>query len=254
MRKFLYLILLGLSMIAQAQIPSKPEVEGAVHDFAALFDKVKADELDDRLIAFADSTTNRIVVVTVNDLGGMDAAQFAYKIGEQWGVGDAKFNNGIVILLKPRTEDSSGEIYIAVGYGLEGVVPDATAALIIDREMMPYLVEGDWYGAVKAAVDKIIPMIAGEYSAEEYEAEGGSGMGLVAIIIILLVLYVLFSSKNGKSGGSSGSSNGGGRTIIYPTSSGRSSGGFSGGSFGGGGFSGGFGGGSFGGGGAGRKF
>lgn len=262
MKRFLFLVLLGLSLSAQAQIPSKPLTEDAVHDLAGLFTSSQRAELNDRLIAFADTTTNRVVVVTVLDMGGMDASEFAYKLGESWGIGDAKFNNGIVILVKPKTEDSYGEVFIAVGYGLEGALPDATASMIVNREMVPHFQQGDIYGGVKAAVDIILPIIAGEYSAQEYEESSEGGLGAAVIVIVVFCLILYFLSKRGKGSGSSGSRTGGGPTIITtPRSSGGfGSGSFGGGSFGGGsfggggGFKGGFGGGSFGGGGAGAKW
>lgn len=262
MRRFLFLVLLGLSFVAQAQIPSKPSTEDAVHDLAGLFSSSQRGELNDRLIAFADTTTNRVVVVTVLDMGGMDASEFAYKLGESWGIGDAKFNNGIVILVKPKTEDSYGEVFIAVGYGLEGALPDATASMIVNREMVPKFQQGDIYGGVKAAVDIILPIIAGEYSAQDYEESGEGGLGAAVIVIVVFCLILYFLSKKGKGSGNSGSRTGGGPTIITTPrfGGGRSGGSFSSGSFGGGsfggggGFKGGFGGGSFGGGGAGAKW
>lgn len=244
-------------MLAQAQIPSAPETADAVHDFAALFTSSQRDGLNNRLIAFSDTTSNRVVVVTVLDLGGMDASDFAFKLGESWGIGDAEFNNGIVILVKPKTEDSYGEVFIAVGYGLEGVVPDAVASQIVNREMVPHFQDGDIYAGVEAAVDVILPLIAGEYTAEEYTSESEGGMGsLIVFIIVVCLVFALFSKFGKKQGGNnSGNHTGGGPTIITtPRSSHRTSGGFTGGSFGGGGFKGGFGGGSFGGGGAGAKW
>ena len=161
MRRLLFSVLLGLSIFAQAQIPSAPVTADAVHDFAGLFTPSQRNELNDRLIAFSDTTSNRIVVVTVLDLGGMDASEFSFALGEKWGIGDSKFNNGVVILVKPKTEDSYGEVFIAVGYGLEGVIPDAVASQIVNREMIPNFQQGDVYAGVKAAVDVILPLVAG---------------------------------------------------------------------------------------------
>jgi len=257
MRRLLFSVLLGLSIFAQAQIPSAPVTADAVHDFAGLFTPSQRNELNDRLIAFSDTTSNRIVVVTVLDLGGMDASEFSFALGEKWGIGDSKFNNGVVILVKPKTEDSYGEVFIAVGYGLEGVIPDAVASQIVNREMIPNFQQGDVYAGVKAAVDVILPLVAGEYTAQEYEESGEGGLGAAVIVIVVFCLVLYFLSKRGKGSGSSGSRTGGGPTIITTP---RSSGGFGGGSFGGGsfggggGFKGGFGGGSFGGGGAGGRW
>ena len=232
MRRLLFSVLLGLSIFAQAQIPSAPVTADAVHDFAGLFTPSQRNELNDRLIAFSDTTSNRIVVVTVLDLGGMDASEFSFALGEKWGIGDSKFNNGVVILVKPKTEDSYGEVFIAVGYGLEGALPDATASMIVNREMVPHFQQGDIYGGVKAAVDIILPIIAGEYSAQEYEESGEGGLGAAVIVIVVFCLVLYFLSKRGKGSGSSGSRTGGGPTIVTTP---RSSGGFGGGSFGGGG-------------------
>ena len=262
MRRLLFSVLLGLSIFAQAQIPSAPVTADAVHDFAGLFTPSQRNELNDRLIAFSDTTSNRIVVVTVLDLGGMDASEFSFALGEKWGIGDSKFNNGVVILVKPKTEDSYGEVFIAVGYGLEGVIPDAVASQIVNREMIPNFQQGDVYAGVKAAVDVILPLVAGEYTAQEYEESGEGGLGAAVIVIVVFCLVLYFLSKRGKGSGSSGSRTGGGPTIITtPRRSRTSYGGFTGGSFGGGsfgggggGFKGGFGGGSFGGGGAGGRW
>lgn len=254
MKKLLLLIILSLSTTVQGQIPPKPETPDAVHDLAGLFSARERAELNERLIAFSDTTSNRVVVVTVHDLGGMDASEFSFKLGESWGIGDAKFNNGVVIMVKPKTEDSYGEVFIAVGYGLEGVLPDAVASQIVNREMIPHFQQGDVYGGVEAAVNVVLPLIAGEYSAQEYtESEGDLAAAAITILVFILVFYLIgkFGKKNG--GGSSGSTGGRRRGPTIITTPGF--GGRSGGSFGGGGgFSGGFGGGSFGGGGAGGRW
>ena len=264
MRRLLFSVLLGLSIFAQAQIPSAPVTADAVHDFAGLFTPSQRNELNDRLIAFSDTTSNRIVVVTVLDLGGMDASEFSFALGEKWGIGDSKFNNGVVILVKPKTEDSYGEVFIAVGYGLEGVIPDAVASQIVNREMIPNFQQGDVYAGVKAAVDVILPLVAGEYTAQEYNDSGDGGIPLIVFIVVAFIIIVFISRRSKKGGGNSGTNGGtgGGPTIITtPRRSRTSYGGFTGGSFGGGsfgggggGFKGGFGGGSFGGGGAGGRW
>ncbi|MEI4426640.1 TPM domain-containing protein, partial [Streptococcus agalactiae] len=83
----------------------------------------QVQQLELKLSDFANKTSNQIAVVVVPELYGMDKAQLAYQIGQDWGVGQKKFNNGLIILIKPKTEDSRGEVFIAPGYGLEGVLP-----------------------------------------------------------------------------------------------------------------------------------
>ena len=238
---------------AAAQVPEKPSVPRAVNDFAGIFSASDAEYMNRVLVSFADSTSNRIVVVTVNDLGGMDPAMFAYEIGERWGVGSEKFDNGIVVLVKPKTSSSSGQVYIAVGYGLEGAIPDAIAKRIVENEMIPRFRENDYTGGVAAALNVLMRLSAGEISYKEYEESVSDGAGgFVALgFIILFIIVLVIARRNGPTnighGGSSVAD-----AIFWSSilSGGRSHGG----GFSGGGFSGGFGGGSFGGGGAGGSW
>ena len=163
----LVLALLGI-VSSSAQIPEKPNPPRLVNDLAGIFTPQQVVELEDSLARFSKRTSNQVTVVTVNDLGGMEASQFAYEIGEQWGVGGSKNNNGVVILIKPKNE-TKGQAFIATGYGVEGVLPDASCSKIINNEMIPAFKQNDYYGGVERALNIILPVLAKEYSIEEYE-------------------------------------------------------------------------------------
>ena len=244
-------------------IPARPQPPRLVNDLAGLFTMSQAQRLERVLTAFDDSTSNQITVVTTNDLEGYTPAEYGTRIGLDWGVGSAEFNNGVVMVVKPKTRDSNGQVNISVGYGLEGAIPDAYAKRIIDNEMIPRFAEGDYFGGVAAGCTVLMQLASGEIS----EPRGDEGLSLWDIFIIAIVLFTftvillsaIFGRRHG-GGGNNGSTGGGPDlmdTIIIGSllggSHGRSSGwggsggGFSGG-FGGG--FGGFGGGSFGGGGA----
>ena len=256
---------------AAAQVPGRPEPPMLVNDLAGLFSNAERSSLERRVVAFADSTSNQIAIVIVPELYGYDKAELAYSIGEEWGVGQKKFDNGIVILVKPKVGNSSGEVFIATGYGLEGAVPDALAKRVIEREMIPYFRYNDYYGGINAALDVLMPVISGEISTDEYAAGGDGGDAAAAaafmlFIIGFVILLVVLSKGDNRNIG--GGNNRGGRdftatdafilgSILSNATGSRSRGGsFGGGSFGGGGFGGfgGFGGGSFGGGGAGGSW
>lgn len=251
---------------AASVIPSAPVPPRLVNDYAGILGK-DALPLERVLRAFNDSTSNQITIVTLNDLGGYSVSQAAYEIGERWGVGNAKYNNGVVILIKPKNGNGSGEVFIAPGYGLEAVLPDAVCKRIIEDEMIPYFRQNEYAQGVLAGLRIIMPLAAGEISAKEYMPEEGvtAAIGIIiAVVIITLVLIVVAASnkkhKNNKNkGGGKGEVDKGLQMAVWATllgmgnSSGRSSGGFGGGGYGGGGF-GGFGGGSFGGGGAGGRW
>jgi uncharacterized protein len=252
------LIVIGavFAMVANA-IPTRPVPQRLVNDQASIFTPDQKEDLERMLVAFDDSTSNQIAVVTVLDLEGYPASEYATRIGLEWGVGSEKFDNGVVLLVKPRVGNSYGEVFIAVGYGLEGAIPDAYAKRIVDTELIPHLSEGDYYGGVVAACEVLMKLASGEIS-ELREDDGEDVAWVIASIflVITIVIIVIALNSKGGSGNGGGTFTGGGnsrRTISTgPVIHGGFGGGRSGGSFGGG--FGGFGGGSFGGGGAGGRF
>ncbi|PID95515.1 MAG: hypothetical protein CSA94_01200 [Bacteroidetes bacterium] len=245
---------------ALGQIPEKPSPPRLVNDFTGTLTAQQITALESKLVAFNDSTSTQILVVIVPSLNDMPKEDFAYEIGEKWGVGQKKFDNGIVVLLKPKTEREKGQVYIAVGYGLESVIPDAIAKRIISQEMIPSFKLDDYYTGIDRSTDWLMKLASGEYATNEFMNKGDSdrfdSSDVFSFIIMLLILFFFIKKfpKN-KGGGSWGGFSSGGSSFGSGFSSGSSFGGssFGGGGFGGGGF-GGFGGGSFGGGGAGGSW
>lgn len=223
-----------------------------VNDFANVLDAADEKEILSRAIALQKATTAQVVVLTVDDLGGAEASQYALEIGNEWGLGTKEADNGILILLSLENR----EIYIAVGQGLEGALPDSKTGRIIDRYGIEYLKANDFSKGITEISKAIINEVYIEYGLEAesgYTAidmlpqnEGQASAGKVAaswgaMIVCIIVFFLIFGRR------------GGSMLLFFSGFGGR--GGFGGGFGSGGGF-GGFsgGGGSFGGGGAGRKF
>lgn len=258
----LFIFILPLGLLAQ-NIPERPQPPKLVNDFADLLTSREEQNLELKLRYFNDSTSNQITIVTVNSLDGYDPASFAFEIGEKWQVGQKEFDNGLVILVKPKTSSKDkGHAFIAVGYGLEPAIPDAIADRIVENEMIPQFRNDNFYGGLNDATTVLMQLAAGEISAEGYNKQTSKSplIGFLPIIIILIVFLLMRSTRNRSDG--MGRSNLPFWTALWLGSSmGRSHSGswnnFSGGGsgFGGGGSSfGGFGGGSFGGGGAGGSW
>lgn len=269
MKSFLSYLLLSiiilLPLVGYSQdIPQKPSPPRLVNDFTNTLTDYEVNQLERKLVAFNDTTSNQITIVMVSSLDGYDKATYAYKIGEEWKVGRAQFDNGVVVLVKPKTSGSNGQAFIATGYGLEGAIPDATTKMIVENEMIPYFKKGDYFGGLNSAADVLMSLAAGEYSHQEYDEQHGAPGWIVFIPFLFVVLIIIFANRMRSSrytlgrdgdhgslwtalllGSMLGGGRGGGSWNDF------SSGG--GGSGGGGGF-GGFGGGSFGGGGAGGSW
>ena len=228
MAAVLLLLMCGvLYASANDGIPARPYPPRLVNDMAGVFSKATRAALEDSLRRLSNTTSNQIVIVTVDDLNGFTPNQFATEIGDQWGVGQKKEDNGVVILIKPKTTFSKGQVYIATGRGLEGALPDVFCNRIVQDRMLPKLKKGnDYTAATWAALEVIMPVCRGEYDYETYKGDEKNSLAVALVVGIILLLLI------------------GGRGFFFlpfgSYTSGRSSGftgfgGFGGGSFGGGG-------------------
>ena len=257
--------LFSISAVAQVEkiIPDRPGPPKLVNDFTNNFlTQEQVAELERKLTAYDDSTSNQIAVVIVDDLKGYSAADYAIALGRKWGVGNKNFDNGVVLLVSTGGGEGNRSVFIAPGYGLEGAVTDLIADAIVDHELVPNFKAGNYYRGLDEATDAIIRAAEGRYKAPEgYGKKKGKGIGIGAIIFFLILIFV-FSGMGGGRGGGMVSRRGYGDigagwiigSLLGGAGRGGGGGGWSGGSSGGGGGFGGFGGGGFGGGGAGGNW
>lgn len=240
-----------LSFPAAAQ--EFPKLSGRVVDAADLLSPETEAALTEKLKTLEETTTRQLVVATIPDLQGYDIADYGYRLGRDWGLGQKEEDNGALLIVAPNER----KVRIEVGYGLEGYLTDALSSVIINRQIVPRFREGDMEGGVVAGTDAIVAQLslppeearANLIAAREREKdETRHGLGLIPTI---LIIWFVFWMLRGVLGGKRRRGRGGPIIIWGPGSGGGWGGGWGGGSsggFGGGGFSGG--GGSFGGGGA----
>ena len=172
LRKILCLLLVVAAMPSWAGewLPQKPQT--LVSDYSGILSAEQVNALEQRLVAFNDSTSNQIVVVVTPTIGGDDENAAAQRLGEAWGVGQNEFDNGVVILIKSKTADENwGAVAIATGYGAEGALPDIFCKRIIDDHMIGPLGDGDYYRAFCSALDIMLPVLSGEYSYAQYRKD-----------------------------------------------------------------------------------
>jgi len=249
---FILILLLTGSGIKAQTFPDKPN--RLVNDYTQTLSTEQIQQLEQKLVAFDDSTSTQVAVVLINSLEGYDIADYAVRLAETWGIGGAKNNNGVLLLVSLGDR----KVTIQTGYGIEGILPDAITKRIISREITPFFKEGNYFGGLSAGTDAIIAYTKGEYKNDKPRGrERGSGIDVIIVIIIVIIILLAI-----KKGGGGGSEVIGGRGSASPfwwllmgnqMGHGHSGGGFGGGGggFGGGGGGfGGFGGGSFGGGGS----
>lgn len=261
MKKLLLLFTVFVAVCASAQIekvvPSRPSPPRLVNDLTGTLTAEQVQDLERKLVAYDDSTSNQVAVVIIPTIGDYGIEDVGLKILRDWGVGGKQNNNGIVLLIAKNDR----KVRIEVGYGLEGAIPDVTAKSIISHDIVPAFKQENYYRGIDDAVNDIKKAAAGEYKAPEgYGSKKGKGSGIGALaIFIIIILVALFGGGRNRGGGMMSRRGYGGIGAWWLLgslmNSGRGGSGWSGGgggggwSGGGGGF-GGFGGGSGGGGGA----
>lgn len=248
----------GISLLGQRDgIPSKPVpprlINNLSKEFPDFLSQKEEASLEAKLDKFAEETSNQIVVVIVDDLNGYEPFDFATELGQQWKVGHEKEDNGIVVLIKPTGGKNERKYHIAVGYGLEGAIPDLTCRKIEENELLPYLKNSDYYTALDKTTDVLMSLAKGEFNSKEYAKKHYNSPSLLKVIIIVIIIIIFFIIRFRNGGGRGNGFTMGSGGIFFGGFGGGSSG-FGGGSSSGGGGFGGFGGGSFGGGGSGGSW
>jgi len=260
----LSILLFSQTIYAQFDIPPIPEVQTSVYDYVNLLSVSEKKSLEQKLIRYSDTTSTQIVVAIIATTKGENIGLLTPKWAQEWGIGQAKEDNGVFILL--ARDDR--KIWISPGYGVEDRLTAGITGELVRNVIIPEFKKGDYYQGLDKGSDAIFEVLTGAYQGTR-QNNSQDAFPVIFIVILLFIIFIIFLiaiSKNRRGGGNNGK---GGRTngtsildaIILSNmgrgSYGGSSGGFgssSGGSFGGGGFGGGFGGGGFSGGGSGGSW
>lgn len=257
MKKLLFILLAVFSfgIVSAQNVLPKPNPPRLVTDAAGVLSSQEVETLERKLVALDDSTSNQIAVVLIKTLGDNAIEDYALKLFREWGIGNKKTNNGILIIA--AIDDR--KMWIEVGYGLEGAIPDVTASSIYRNEMAPEFKKQNYYQGIDNAINALTKAAVGEYKVQKERKRGNNGPGGIGSIftfLFLIVIVILVLSRGGRGGGGGGGLGSIANAVILSSllGGGRGGGGgWGGGDSGGGGF-GGFGGGSAGGGGAGGSW
>lgn len=240
-------LFLGFTFWVNAQfvVPKAPSIIYPVYDEVGMLSTQEKENINQKLIAFHDSTSVEILVAIIPTTHGEDINFAASQIGNAWKVGKKGKENGVVLLI--AFEDR--KISIQQGRDVERYLTAAVTGQIIDYLITPSFKKGNYSQGINAAVDAIMKAVQGKYEMKPSDKE--EDISWVAVFLIFIGIIILLSLFGNNGGGTI--ITGSGRTR-YGGGFGGFSGGFGGGSLGGGSSSGGFGGfgggGSFGGGGA----
>lgn len=227
----LALLLVSASSTWSAEVPA---LRGRINDYAQVLSRDLAQNLENQLEQFEKETGHQVALLTVPSLAGEDIEGFSIRVAETWKIGQKGFDNGVIFVIAPQDR----QLRLEVGYGLEGVLPDAVANRIIRDIVVPRFRENDYEGGITSGLDAVLKTIRGE-PLPEAARQKSRGNNPAPALSIPLILFLLFLA---------GALSGRRRTGAWMTRGRHHPFGWGGG-FGGGGFPGGFGRGGFGGGG-----
>jgi uncharacterized protein len=188
-------VLLGMTCFSSAADLPKPTSNFFVNDFAGVIDSSTEQEIQNAAVQLYEKSGGaQVVVVTIGGLEGESLEMYAAKLFREWGIGDAKENNGVLILIAATDRLSR----IEVGYGLEGALPDGKTGRIQDNYMLPAFREGDYSSGILGGFLAITQEIYNEYGIEAdtgykeyYYDESNNREGTNDLIKIILVIIIL---------------------------------------------------------------
>lgn len=152
------LALASLTLAGPAQPADVPYLTGRVVDNAEVLKPETRKRLSETLRRHEQATTQQVAVLTVPTLDGESVEEYAVRVFEAWKLGQKGQDNGVLVIVAPQDR----RMRIEVGYGLEGTLPDATAARIVRNVMTPRFKEGDFDGGIAQGVEAIIARLEGK--------------------------------------------------------------------------------------------
>ena len=226
-------VMIGSVCFAKTEIPPTPTNSIYVQDYAHVLSNDAKSKINGIGTSLNQKTKAQVMVVTTKTLEEIPLEEYSLGILRQWGIGDKKLNNGVVMLVVVDDKKSR----IEVGYGLEGALPDAKTGQIQDEYMLPFFKKGEYDSGILNGYAAVAGVVANEYGVKLDEQSKPvkvvsqektsffdtlSTIGVAIIIIALVILDFIFfggrftllilsilNSRGGRGGGGGGGYGGG---------------------------------------------
>lgn len=185
--------------------PSFPPLTGRVVDQADILTPETETALVAKLDDLESATSRQVAVITVASLQGYEIEDYGYQLGRLWGIGEARKDNGVLLLIAPNER----RVRIEVGYGLEPVLTDAFSNAILQDIVLPRLREGKPNEAVVAGVDALVAQLSLPEAAAKArlsntatgEAKTDPLSALLSGLVFVWFMLGLFSVIRGRGAG-----------------------------------------------------
>lgn len=192
-----------------------PPLRGRVNDLAGMLPPDRARALEERMANFERETGHQIAVLTIPSLQGDALEDFSIRVAETWKVGQKGFDNGAILLV--ARDDR--KLRIEVGYGLEGILPDAIASRIIREVIAPRFRAGDFAAGIEAGTESIMKIARGEKisaAVPRPQTENRDSYGIMTTLFMaaLFALAIGISQRTVPRGAFGGAAAGAMSTVL----------------------------------------
>jgi uncharacterized protein len=190
---FLILFFILFSSLVRAQdIPVRSNT--LVTDYTGTLDDGQKRALEQKLVAFNDSTSTQIAVVIVQTTGDYEIADYSVQLFNNWKIGQEKKNNGVLMLVAIGDR----KVWITTGFGIEGVLPDALCKRIIEKDVVPQFRNGDYYAGIDAGTTGIMRIVSGEFTADSYMKNKEDKPVFFPFLMFFFILFIIIVSRIGR--------------------------------------------------------
>jgi uncharacterized protein len=188
-RPAIFLLLLLPSFAFADDFPARSST--LVTDYTNTLNDGERQALEQKLVAFNDSTSTQIAIVILQSVGGYDISDYAVQLFNQWKIGQEKKNNGVLILV--AIDDH--KTHITTGHGIEGVLPDVVCKRIVEGDIIPNFKAGNFYAGLDQATSTIMSITTGEFTADDYKKHKVNQRipWFPFVLFIFIFLIVIFS-------------------------------------------------------------
>jgi uncharacterized protein len=176
-----------LTATAVQAAPAIPKLEGRVNDYAHVLSAGDVQRLDDFLANEENQTSNQIVILTVPSLDGDEISDFAYRVAQDWKLGQKGKDNGVLVVAAIKDR----KLWIEVGRGLQGFLTDAVASQIYRNEITPHFRTGDYFAGLWAGVTAIDKVIHGEYHGSNAQPQARSAVHIEPGFVLFWMLFFI---------------------------------------------------------------
>jgi uncharacterized protein len=135
-----------------------PELSRRITDLTGTLNAEQVNSLENKLAAFEAQKGSQVAVLIVPTTQPKDIAEFGIEVADLWQIGRKGVDDGVILIVAKDDR----KMRLEVGYGLEGVIPDAVAKRVIAETITPRFQEGDFAGGIDAGVTQLMKLIEGE--------------------------------------------------------------------------------------------